>query len=201
MNVQDLGAFERFLGLCAGRNGQPLNAASLGNDAGVDHTTVRRWLSILEASFLVMLLRPHHRNFGKRLIKSPKIYFLDTGLLCSLLGMRSAEDLRIHASRGSVFESFLLAELVKGYAHRGRRPPLWFWRDSAGHEIDFLLEQGSRRLAIEAKSGETAPSSFFDGLAWWRRLVGDPDAPALLVYGGEESFTHRGIPAVSWRTL
>ncbi|MCH7933975.1 MAG: ATP-binding protein [Gemmatimonadetes bacterium] len=201
LNVHDLEVFARFLGLCAGRNGQILNVSSLGNDAGVDHTTARRWLSILEASFLIALLRPYHRNFGKRLIKSPKIYFLDSGLLCSLLGIRNADELRVHASRGAVFESFVLAELIKAYAHRGRRPPVYFWRDSAGHEIDFLIEQGSRLLAIEAKSGETAPSSFFDGLAWWRRLTDDPEAPALLLYGGDEDFEHRGVPARSWRTL
>ena len=201
LNVHDLEVFARFLGLCAGRNGQILNVSSLGNDAGVDHTTARRWLSILEASFLIALLRPYHRNFGKRLIKSPKIYFLDSGLLCSLLGIRNADELRVHASRGAVFESFVLAELIKAYAHRGRRPPVYFWRDSAGHEIDFLIEQGSRLLAIEAKSGETAPSSFFDGLAWWRRLTDDPEAPALLLYGGDEDFEDRGVPARSWRTL
>jgi predicted AAA+ superfamily ATPase len=201
VNVHELETFTRFLGLCAGRNGQLLNASSIGNDAGIDHTTVRRWLSVLEASFLVVLLRPHHRNFGKRLTKSPKIYFLDTGLLCSLLGIRSADDLRVHASRGVIFESFVLAELLKAYAHRGRRTPLYFWRDSAGHEIDFLLEHGSQLLAIEAKSGETASASFFDGLLWWRRLIDDGDAPLLLLYGGDESFLHRGVAARSWRTL
>lgn len=201
VNVQDLEAFGRFLGLCAGRNGQLLNASSLANDAGIDQTTARRWISVLEASFLVMLLRPHHRNFGKRLIKSPKIYFLDTGLLCSLLGIRGPDDLRIHASRGPVFESFVLAELVKAYAHRGRRPPLFFWRDSAGHEVDFVVDQGARLLAVEAKSGETAPASFFAGLDWWRRLVGDATAPAVLVYGGDAGFTLRGIPAASWRSV
>ena len=202
VNVQNLDGFVRVLGLCAGRNGQVLNASSLGNDAGVDHTTVRRWLSILEASFLITLLRPHHRNFGKRLIKSPKLYFLDPGLLCSLLGIRTADDLRVHASRGAVFETFVLAELVKAYAHRGRRPPVYYWRDSSGREIDFLLDQGTRLLAIEAKSGETAPSAFFETLSWWRGLHDDPEAaPALLLYGGDESFTHRGIAARSWAVL
>jgi predicted AAA+ superfamily ATPase len=200
-NVQDLDAFTRFLGLTAGRAGQLLNASSLGNDAGVDHTTVRRWLSLLEASFLVLLLPPYHRNFGKRLIKSPKVYFLDPGLLCSLLGIRTADELSVHASRGPIFESFILAELVKAYAHRGRRPPLYFWRDSIGHEIDFLIDRGRDALAIEAKSGETAASGFFEGISWWRRLVRDPDAPSLLLYGGNESFTFRDIPALSWRVL
>jgi predicted AAA+ superfamily ATPase len=201
VNVQDLDTFTRFLGLCAGRNGRILNAVSLGNDAGVDHTTVRRWLSVLEASFLIKLLRPHHRNFGKRLIKSPKLFFLDCGLLCSLLGITSPDDLRVHASRGAVFESFVLGELLKAYAHRGRRPPLFFWRDSAGHEIDFIVEQGTRLLAIEAKSGETAPPAFFDTLTWWRELAAPDEAPALLLYGGEESFAFRDIPARSWAAL
>lgn len=202
LNVQDLEAFARFLGLCAGRNGQLLNTSSLGNDAGVDHTTVRRWLSVLEASFLIKLLEPHHRNFGKRLIKSPKLYFLDCGLLCSLLGVTSADDLSVHASRGAVFESFVLGELLKAYAHRGRRPPLFFWRDSAGHEIDFIVEQGPRLLGIEAKSGETAPPAFFDRLAWWRELAGETETPALLlVYGGDDAFTFKGIPTRSWQAL
>lgn len=200
-NVQDLETFARFLGLCAGRNGQVLNASSLGADAGVDHTTARRWLSILEASFIIMLLRPHYRNFGKRMIRSPKLYFLDPGLLCSLLAIRNASDLAVHASRGPIFETFILAELVKAYAHRGRRPPLFFWRDSAGHEIDFLIDQGERALAIEAKSGETASVSFFDGLLWWRSIVRDAQAPALLFYAGDDSFTYRLIPAASWRAL
>jgi predicted AAA+ superfamily ATPase len=201
LNVQDLDTFTRFLGLCAGRSGQLLNASSLGNDAGVDHTTVRRWLSVLEASFLVLLLKPYHRNFGKRLIKSPKIHFLDPGLLCSLLGITHADDLRVHASRGAVFESFLMAELVKAYAHRGKRPPLYFWRDSAGHEIDFLIDQGSRLVPIEAKAGETVPPGLFEGLQWWRCLTGEEDSPALLFHGGDESFTYRGMFARSWKEL
>ena len=201
LNVHDLETFTRFLGLCAGRNAQILNASSLAADAGIDHTTVRRWLSVLEAGFLIRLLRPHHRNFGKRLTKNPKIYFLDTGLLCSLLGIRSADDLRIHASRGAIFESFVLAELMKAYLHRGRRPPLYFWRDSSGHEVDFVIERGPQLVAIEAKSGETAPPAHFNGLSWWRRLVDDPTAPALLVYGGTSPFNHLGLPAVPWCAL
>jgi len=201
VNVRDADAFGRFLGLCAGRNGQLLNATSLGNDTGVDHTTVRRWLSILEASFIITLLPPYHRNFGKRIVKCPKIYFLDSGLLCSLLGIGSADDLRLHALRGAVFETFVLAELVKAYAHRGLRPPVHFWRDSSGHEIDFLIERGSQLLAIEARSGETAATSFFEGLDWWRRLLDDPASPTLLLYGGNEEFTYRGMDARSWTAL
>lgn len=201
VNIGDLDAFHRFLGLCAGRNGQLLNASSLGNDAGIDQTTVRRWLSVLETSFLVLLLRPHHRNFGKRLIRSPKLYFLDTGLLCSLLGIRTPEDLAVHASRGAIFESFVLSELVKAYAHRGQRPPVFFWRDSAGHEVDFVVENGETLVAFEAKSGETIAPSFFDGLRRWQALLHDDATPAVLVHGGPDSYVQRGIVVRSWQTL
>jgi hypothetical protein len=201
LNVQDLELFTRFVGLTAGRNAQLLNASSLANDAGVDHTTVRRWLSILEASFLIVLLRPHHRNFGKRMTKSPKVYFLDPGLLCSMLGIRTADDLRVHASRGAIFESLVLAELLKAYAHRGVRPPLYFWRDSAGHEIDFLIELGSETRPVEAKSSATVPPSSFAGLSWWRRLAGDAGAAALLVHGDDATFMHEGVCALSWAAL
>lgn len=202
VNVGDLESFGRFVRLCAGRNGQLLNLTSLANDGGITHTTAKRWLSILEASFLVILLRPHHRNFGKRLIKTPKLYFLDPGLLCYLLRIRSPEDLRVHASRGAIFETFVLSELVKGFLHRGREADLHFWRDAAGHEIDFLVELGGERLAaVEAKSGQTVAADFFDGLERWRRLVGDPEAPAALIHGGAETYRRRGFAVYSWAVL
>ncbi|HSR50259.1 MAG TPA: ATP-binding protein [Acidobacteriota bacterium] len=201
INVGDLEAFGRFVRLCAGRNGQLLNLTSLGNDCGVTHATVRRWISILEAGFLVVLLRPHHANFGKRLIKSPKLYFLDTGLLCYLLRIRSPQDLHIHSSRGAIFESFVVSELLKNALHQGREPDLHFWRDSAGNEIDAVLERGTHQVAIEIKSGQTIAKDFFSGLDHWRGLVGDPDAPAALVYGGDRSFQRRGFQVYSWSVL
>ncbi len=202
VNVGDLESFGRFVRLCAGRNGQLLNLTSLGNDGGITHTTARRWLSILEASFLITLLRPHHRNFGKRLIKTPKLYFLDPGLLCYLLRIRSPEDLRVHAARGAIFESFVLSELVKGFLHRGREADLHFWRDAAGHEIDFLVELGGERLAaVEAKSGQTIAADFFAGLEHWRLLAGDPAAPAALIHGGGETLRRRGFAVYSWAVL
>lgn len=202
VQVGDLETFGRFVRLCAGRNGQLLNYSSLANDCGIAHTTAKRWLSILEASFLVLLLRPHHRNFNKRLIKSPKLYFLDTGLLCYLLRIRSPEDLQIHASRGAIFESYVVSELHKGFVHRGQEPDLYFWRDSAGHEIDVLVETGPESLVpVEAKSGETVTRDFFKGLDFWRNLVGDPEAPAALVYGGDRSHRRRGATVYGWRDL
>lgn len=198
VNVGDLETFGRFVRLCAGRNGQLLNLSSLATDAGVTHTTARRWLSILETSFLVMLLRPHHRNFRKRLVKSPKLYFLDTGLLCYLLRIRSKSDLQSHASRGPVFESFVVSELIKSFTNAGLEPDISFWRDSQGHEIDVLLERGQNLVPIEIKSGQTIASDFFSGLDYWRNLAGEPKAPAALIYGGEQSYRRRGVAVCSW---
>ena len=201
INVTDLEAFGRFLRLCAGRNSQLLNLSSLANDCGVTHTTAGRWLSILEASFLVRLLRPHHRNFGKRLIKAPKLYFLDTGLLCYLLRIRSPEELAFHASRGAIFESFVVSELTKGFIHRGMEPDLYFWRDAAGHEVDLVIDRGSELVPLEVKAGETVTGDFFRGLTFFRDLAGNPTGPAGLVYGGGRTFTQHGVKVYSWGVL
>ncbi len=201
LNVGDLETFGRFVGLCAGRNGQLLNLSALAADCGVTHTTARRWISLLEASFLITLLRPHHRNFGKRLIRSPKLYFLDTGLLCFLLRIRSADELHQHGARGAIFESFVVSELHKNFAHRGEQPSLYFWRDSGGHEVDLVVDLGSRLVPVEIKSAQTVASDFFAGLEYWRGRAGDPDGAAALVYGGEQVFKRRGIAVCPWFTL
>jgi hypothetical protein len=199
LNVGDLETFGRFLRLCAGRSGQLLNLSSLAGDAGISHTTARRWLSALEASFLVFLLRPHHRNFNKRLVKSPKLHFLDSGLLCYLLKIRSPDDLRIHAARGAVFESWAASEIVKNCVHRGQEPDVYFWRDSSAHEIDLVIERGKDLVLVEAKSGETFASDFLDGIRYWRGLSGNKDRPAALVYGGETSYLREGVVVLSWK--
>jgi predicted AAA+ superfamily ATPase len=201
VNVGDLETFGRFVRLCAGRNGQLLNLSSLASDAGVTHTTAKRWLSILETSFLLLLLRPHYRNYNKRLVKTPKLYFLDTGLLCYLLRIRSAQDLHVHGSRGAVFESYVVSEFVKNFANAGQEPDLYFWRDSAGHEVDVLLETDGALTPIEVKSAQTVASDFFSGLDYWRRLTEDPEAPAALVYGGDKSFVRRAVSVYSWNAL
>jgi hypothetical protein len=198
LNVGDLEAFGRFLRLCAGRSGQLLNLSTLGADCGVTHTTASRWLSMLEASFLMMLLRPHHRNFNKRLVKSPKLYFLDPGLLCYLLRIRSADDLRLHAARGAVFETFVIAELFKDAHHRGVQPDLYFWRDSAGHEIDLVIDHGKELVAVEIKSAETIAGDFFNALRYWRALPEQENGPAALVYGGSGSYLRNGFAIYSW---
>jgi hypothetical protein len=194
--VGDLDRFARFVGLCAGRAGQILNASSLGSDAGVSHTTAASWLSVLRASYIVDLVPPHHENFGKRLIKSPKLYFVDTGLLCHLLGIRHAEDLSRHPLRGAIFENFVFSEFRKVFLHHGQRPPLTFWRDRHGHEVDLLVDLGTRRVPVEIKSGATVASDFVDGLARFAELAGIGDG--VLVYGGAEASSRRGFEVRPW---
>lgn len=199
LNVGDIEGFGRFVALCAGRSGHLLNASSLAADAGVSHTTTRRWLSLLEASFIIHLLRPHHENFNKRLVKSPKLYFLDTGLLCYLLRIRSADDLVSHPARGAVFETWVVSEAVKNRFNHGAEPDLYFWRDAAGHEIDLLLESGRARIPVEIKSGQTVAGDFLEDIEYWRALAGQPTSPAGLVYGGDSTYVRSGVSVLSWR--
>lgn len=201
VNVGDLEAFGRFLRLCAGRTGGILNLSSLASDCGITHTTARRWLSILEASFLVFLLRPHARNFNKRLIRSPKLYFLDTGLLCYLLRIRTPEDLRLHAMRGAIFENFVIGEVVKNRLHRGDDVDVSFWRDSAGHEIDLLIETGSTITPVEIKSGQTIAGDMLTGLRYWRTVTGQPDGSGALVYAGDQTYRREDFGVYSWACL
>lgn len=199
LNIGDIEAFGKFVRLCAGRTGQLLNLSSLGADCGVTHATARRWLSVLEASFIVYLLRPHHNNFSKRLVKSPKLYFLDTGLLCYLLRIRSEDELVTHSSRGAIFETFVLTELLKAYLNQGLEPDVHFWRDSVGNEVDLIINRGSELVPVEIKSGETIAADFFKGLQYWRSLPGQGNCPASLVFGGETSAKRGGITVYSWR--
>ncbi|MCX7048894.1 MAG: DUF4143 domain-containing protein, partial [Candidatus Sumerlaeota bacterium] len=199
--VGDLESFGRFLRLCAGRVGQLLNLVSLGEDCGISNTTARRWLSVLETSFIVYQLRPHFQNYRKRLIKSPKLYFVDTGLLCYLLRIQNSGDLSSHAMCGAVFENYVVSELLKNYYNRGLEPPLYFWRDSTGHELDIVLDRGSSPLPIEIKSGQTVASDSFKGIDFWREMTGQANAPAALIYGGDESYKQRNAIVYSWMDI
>ena len=201
LNVGDLDAFRRFVGLCAGRVGQLLNLSSLANDCGISHTTARRWLSVLEASFVVILLRPFHRNFGKRLIKSPKLYFVDTGLLCYLLRIREARELHTHSSRGAIFESWVVSELTKRALHTGRDPDLWFWRDARGHEIDVVIDLGADQIMVEIKSGQTLTRDYFRNIRNLREAAGDPTLAAALVYGGDRDERREDTQVRGWWNL
>lgn len=194
--VGNLETFSRFLGLCAGRAGQLLNASSLGADAGVDHATVRRWLSFLQAGYVVELLRPHFVNYSKRLVKTPKLYFQDTGVLCHLLGIRDPADLQTHPLRGAIFENFVVNELRKIYIHHGQRPPLYFWRETGGREVDVLVDLGAQRLPIEIKAGLTVATDAFRELDRYAKLGGGPRG--TLVHGGNESYVRQGHLVRGW---
>lgn len=199
INVGDLETFERFLRLTAGRSGQILNMETLAADVGVSPVTIKRWISLLTASYIIFLLKPHSKNFNKRLIKTPKLYFYDTGLLCYLLNIRSAEDLALHSQRGAIFETYIISELVKSSHNSGIEPPFYFWRDSQGHEVDLLIENSEKLLPIEIKSGQTVASSMFSGLNYWQKLSQCDDG--MLIYGGTDSYTRNGIKVRSWKEI
>lgn len=199
LNVRDLSAFQRFLKLCAGRSGQLLNLSALAADTGITHNTAKEWISVLEASYIVFLLPPYHRNFGKRLVKTPKLYFLDTGLAAWLLGATRADELAASMFRGALFENWVLTELLKAHLNRRQPPSLYFWRDSNGHEIDFLVEAGEHLLPIECKSGETIASDWFAPIE--RFLDQSSQSAAWLVHGGEAVQNRRRSAVFGWREL
>lgn len=197
-NIGNLDAFQRFVRLCAGRTGQLLNLSSLASDCGISHTTARHWVSILQAGFIIQLLPPHHENFSKRIIKSPKIYFLDTGLLCYLLRIREPEDIPVHPMKGAIFENFVFSEIYKAFAHRGELPPLYFWRDRTGHEVDIVIDTGKRLVPVEIKSAETIDSSFFDGLRYYISLGVPVSKTGVLVHGGDALYQRENFTVRPW---
>ncbi|MBK9578846.1 MAG: ATP-binding protein [Fibrobacteres bacterium] len=199
LSIKDLGTFSRFVRLCAARSGQLLNLSSLAADCGITHNTAKSWIDVLEASYLIVQLRPWHENFGKRLIKTPKIYLTDTGLLCWLLRIESAEHLATHAQRGAIFENWVVMESLKRARNRGAEPNLYFWRDQAGHEIDLLEVEGDHLHAIEIKSGATVPKDAFKGLAYFQELSGDRLSRTTLIHGGDGSYKQSGIDVRSWK--
>jgi predicted AAA+ superfamily ATPase len=199
--VRDLSLFQRFLKMCAARSGQLLNLSALAADCGISHVTAREWMTVLEASYIVYLLRPHHQNFGKRLVKMPKLYFLDTGLMAYLLGIRDADTLSTHASRGALFETLVVSEWVKRQFNAGQVAELYFWRDSAGHEVDLLIPQGKQFMPVEIKSGSTFSSDWTAALRKLSALFGDAALPPGIVYGGEGQYVREGCQVVGWQAL
>jgi uncharacterized protein len=201
LGVANLTLFQRFVLMCAARTGQLLNLSALASDCGISHTTARSWLTVLEASYLVFLLPPHHRNFGKRLVKMPKLYFLDTGLLCHLLRIDSALTLATHALRGAIFESWVVSQTLKHRWNQGLPSDVFFWRDNHGTEIDLMFEQGGALHAVEIKSGATFSPDWLRGLDRWRRYAGADAAASVLVHGGRDSFFADGVHVLAWDKL
>lgn len=200
-NVHDLGTFQTFLKMCATRCGQLLDLTSLGNDCGINYKTAKAWINLLEASFIVFQLRPHFNNLGKRLVKSPKLYFYDTGLLCALLSIENKEQIQTHYMRGGVFESFVLSNLMKNQLNNNKDPSLYFWRDQQGHEVDCILEQGSDLLPIEIKSGKTVSPDYFKGLNYWNKLSEASPDKSFLIYGGNSNQKRSNAQVLSWKDL
>lgn len=197
VNVSNLFLFQKFLRIAAGRIGQLINYNNIANEVGVDLKTVKSWFSILESSFIVFFLPPHFENFSKRIIKTPKLYFHDIGLACSLLGIRKKEELTSHWSKGALFENMIIADLMKGFLNQGKRPSLYFWRDSAGNEVDCLIDTGSEIKCVEIKSGTTISSDFFKGLKYYRKL--NPKAAPFLIYGGVVNSIQSNATIFGWR--
>lgn len=199
-NITDLNAFEKFLRLCAGRAGQLLNMHSLAIECGVDSKTIGSWIGILESSFVVYRLFPHHRNFNKRLVKMPKIYFYDTGLVCALLGIQNAKQLDYHPLFGNLFENFVISELIKFRFNKGKNNNFSFWRDNIGHEIDIIAETNVKPYPIEIKSGKTITDEFFKGILYWSKISGEKGG--TVIYGGESDQERSGNKkVVSWKKI
>lgn len=184
--IKDLHLFQTFVRLCAGRVGNLLNVSSLATDCGISNQTAKNWLSTLEACFIIRLLQPYHRNFSKRLIKAPKLYFVDTALCAHLLGIEIPEQLVQHHAYGALFENMIIMELIKARTNAGKLNNVFFWRDTHGHEVDALLEYSDHVRAVEIKSTQTVTKSLFRGLGMWERIAVEHTAmKAFLVYGGE----------------
>ena len=201
LEIRDLALFQRFLRLCAARTGQLLNLSDLGSDCGITGVTARQWLSVLEASYLVVRLQPYHRNYGKRLVKTPKLYFLDTGLAAWLLGIRDTETLSVHPQRGALFETWVVQEHFKASWNQGETPQLSFWRDSAGNEVDLLSERGLTLTPTEIKSGATFASDWPAAIKRFMKLGHSDLAMPRIVYGGHASFEREDYRVIGWRDL
>lgn len=201
INIGDLSVFQKFLILCAGRTGQLINFSSVANELAISYHTVQSWLSVLEASFIVFRLQPYFKNYNKRLVKSPKLYFYDTGLACSLLGIQTIEQLQSHYLKGELFESLIISEFYKHQFNIGRRPSIYFWRNNLGQEIDCILEDSLKVKALEIKSGMTIHKDFFKNLNYWNKLSGNMPEQSFLIYGGEENQKRSLGNVVSWNNL
>jgi uncharacterized protein len=203
-NVQNLSTFIKFMKLCAARIGQVLNYASLANDANINVATAKSWLSLLEASYIVFMLQPYSTQFTRRLIKTPKLFFYDTGLASYLLGLNDVEDLKISPYRSNLIESLIVSQIVKMYFNTGKSPNIYFLRDKTGHEIDCLIEKSNKLIPIEIKSTMTPHKSYFDGINFWQNVkqIGNKKiSKGIVVYSGNETEKRTYGTFLSWQNL
>lgn len=201
INVKDLSKFEKFLKLCAGRVARVVNLSNLANDCGINHNTAKSWLGVLEASYIIFFVRPHHANFGKRLIKAPKLYFTDCGLAAYLLDIQNVKHIAHHPLKGSIFENFVVAELWKARTNHGKNSNIYFFRDNVGNEVDILLENGVSVKPVEIKLGSTINNDYFNGLRYYQKINKKKSAKSALVYGGSEDQRRGTFDIFSYRNV
>jgi uncharacterized protein len=200
INPKNMSTFRRFVQLCAGRIGQLCNVNALAAATGISAPTAKEWLSILEASYIVFFLEPHFNNFNKRLVKTPKLYFFDTGLACSLLRIDSPEALSNSHFQGALFESLIISDFYKQYCNVGRRPSLYFWRDRGGaHEVDCILDQGTKCYPVEIKAGKSVASDFFRGLDYWNEIANANPVDSYLIYANNEKQLRKHGNVIGWK--
>jgi predicted AAA+ superfamily ATPase len=200
-NIDDLSKFILFIKLCAGRIGQLLNLSSLANETGIAVSTVQSWISVLEASYIIYLLKPDHNNYSKRLVKAPKLYFCDTGLASSLLGVEDEEQLSTHFLRGGLFENMIINEFIKDSFNNGKEPNMTFWRDSTGNEVDLLISQKGKQLAYEIKSGATYSSNYFKGIRVWAGLSETTPENCYVIYSGDKKLSTSQGEVIPWNNI
>ncbi len=204
IKISELEQFEKFMKLCAGRVGQLLNLSSIANGCGITQPTAKAWLSVLKASFICFTLQPHFNNFNKRIIKTPKLYFYDTGLVCYLLQIKNTEVLSSYPLRGNIFENWILSEKIKGYYNRGEEPPLYFWQDAKGHEVDMVTDEGIYLYPSEIKSSSTFNADFVKNMIYFTKLQKQKMKNDFLgdcYYGGDETFEFKGFKVKSWKDV
>ncbi|MDL2262070.1 ATP-binding protein [Bacteroidales bacterium OttesenSCG-928-I21] len=200
-NIEDLSKFIKFIKLCAGRIGQLLNLSSLANDCGIAVSTAQAWISVLEASYIIYLLKPDHNNYSKRLVKTPKLYFYDTGLACSLLEIKEVSQVTTHFLRGGLFENLVINEFIKDNFNSGVEPQISFFRDKTGNEIDLLKLIDGKQYAYEIKSGATFSQDYFKGISFWRKLSETETKQCNVIYTGEKSFKTSNGELIAWREI
>lgn len=200
-NINNLDAFTRFVSICAGFIGQTINKSTLASAAGIDRQTAGAWLSVLRTSHILYTVQPYFRNFKKRLVKSSKLYFRDTGLACTLLGINTLEQLRTYYQRGAIFENFIFNEVSKSFHNNGLTPPVFFWRDNSQNEIDLLLNIGGKLRPIEIKSGMTYRNDYFKQLDWFSKVADVPLSKPTVIYGGEDTQPIGDHFLMSWRAV
>lgn len=201
IGIRDMRLFQNFLGLCATRAGQLLNLNSLANECGISQPTAKAWLSALENSYITFQLYPYHENFSKRIVKTPKLYFYDTGLLCYLLKIKEPEQILFHSVKGSLFENMIVAEYIKKMYHANDVHDCWFWRDAAGHEVDFIVQDELTLKLIEIKATHTVMPEMFKGLQFFEKLIKQTNLTKVLIHAGNTSHERTAAKVLAWNDV